>query len=78
MATPSLEKRSMQVCGHRSSVALEPEFWRVLERAASLRGVSLTKLVGQIETDKPNPEQSLASACRCFALAFVIGQRSAA
>lgn len=61
-----LQKRSLALAGHRTSLALEPEFWTALERAAAARGVSLGALVETI--DLARGERSLASACRLFAL----------
>lgn len=65
-----MQKRSMTINGHRTSVALEPEFWTALERAASLRGESMPKLMAHIDETKAE-NQALASACRVFALSFV-------
>jgi hypothetical protein len=39
--TGHLRKRSFQLAGHRTSVALEPEFWAVLEAVATRRSYSL-------------------------------------
>ncbi|MEI9995525.1 MAG: ribbon-helix-helix domain-containing protein [Rhizomicrobium sp.] len=61
----SLRKRSFSLSGHRTSVALEPEFWAVLEREAA--GTSLAALVARI--DAARGERPLASALRLHALA---------
>lgn len=63
----SLEKRSLSLSGHRTSVALEPEFWSALEAAAAARGVALAGLVSAIDAAR-DPERPLASALRVFAL----------
>ena len=63
----SLKKRSFSLSGHRTSVALEAEFWAVLDQAA--QGSSLAALVGQI--DATRGERPLASALRLHALALV-------
>jgi predicted DNA-binding ribbon-helix-helix protein len=63
---PGLEKRSLSLERHRTSLALEPEFWAVLEGAAAARGVSLPALIARIDADRG--ERPLASACRVFAL----------
>lgn len=63
-----LRKRSLQLAGHRTSIALEPEFWTVLEAMAQARGLSLAALVLRIDADRG--ERPLASACRVAALAF--------
>jgi predicted DNA-binding ribbon-helix-helix protein len=62
-----LEKRSFTLSGHRTSIALEPEFWAALEQLAALRGISLLALIGEIDGGRM-PEQKLASALRVFAL----------
>ena len=64
MAT--LRKRSVQLSGHATSIALEPEFWAVLETMAAAETLSLAALIGRI--DESRAERPLASACRVFAL----------
>ena len=65
-----LEKRSLTLAGHATSVALEPEFWAVLERAAREDGVSFASLIARIDTQRSaqDPGQPLSSACRVWAL----------
>ena len=63
-----LAKRSVSLAGHRTSLALEPAFWRVLEAMAAARSSSLATLIGDI--DEGRGPQPLASACRLAALAF--------
>jgi predicted DNA-binding ribbon-helix-helix protein len=63
-----LKKRSIVLAGHATSVALEPEFWAVLEALATARGLSLAALVAGIDADRG--ARPLASACRLAALAF--------
>ena len=41
---PALRKRSVLLAGHATSIALEPEFWTVLESMAQARGLSLAAL----------------------------------
>jgi len=62
-----LRKRSLLLAGHATSVALEPEFWAVLEDRARTEGVSLAALLTAI--DQGRAETPLASACRLAALA---------
>jgi predicted DNA-binding ribbon-helix-helix protein len=68
-AARHLRKRSFQLAGHRTSVALEPEFWAVLEDAARRRALSLAALVTEIDTARADAAQPLASALRLHALA---------
>ena len=63
----SLKKRSFSLSGHRTSVALEEEFWAVLHEEAKANGQSLAALMARIDlTRGPRP---LASALRLHALA---------
>lgn len=68
----ALRKRSVQLAGHATSIALEPEFWAVLEEMAAQAGLSLAALV--LNIDAGRGERPLASACRVAALAFAIGR----
>jgi hypothetical protein len=43
-APQHLLKRSFRLAGHRTSVALEAEFWRALEDAAGRRGQTLADM----------------------------------
>jgi len=63
-----LRKRSLNLAGHATSVALEPEFWAALARMANEEGRSLTSIVAEIDASRgPRP---LASACRVAALTW--------
>lgn len=62
-----LKKKSFSLSGHRTSVALEAEFWTVLEEAGT--GASLASLVAQIDAQRGT--RPLASALRLHALALV-------
>lgn len=62
-----LRKRSFSIAGHRTSVALEPEFWTVLEKEARRSGRTLSGLVAQV--DAAREARPLASALRLAALA---------
>ena len=62
-----LKKRSFSLSRHRTSVALEPEFWAVLEGEAERAGKSLAAVVTEI--DKKRGMRPLASALRLTALA---------
>jgi predicted DNA-binding ribbon-helix-helix protein len=64
-----LQKRSLQLAGHRTSVALEAEFWAALEGAARRRGISLAALVAEVDAARAERGLPLASALRLHALA---------
>lgn len=66
---PGLKKRSVNLAGHATSVALEPEFWVVLETISKDRRISLAALIAEL--DSKRGESLLASFCRLSALAYV-------
>ena len=72
----TLRKRSLQLAGHGTSIALEPEFWAALEAMARTRGTSLAGLILGIDAQRGG--RPLASACRVAALAFAQGREDAA
>ena len=60
--TPSgLQRRTLTVSGHRTSVALEPAFWEELSAIADTRGLTLAGLISEIDAARLG---SLASAIR--------------
>ncbi len=65
-----MKKRSFSIAGHRTSVALEPEFWTAIEKLAAARGQSLAALIAEADRERlaaKNPP-GLASALRVTAL----------
>ena len=67
-----MEKRSMTIAGHRTSVALEPEFWAAVEALAADRGQALAAFVAEIDGARA-PDRNLASALRVAALVAAKG-----
>jgi predicted DNA-binding ribbon-helix-helix protein len=65
--TVNLKKRSFSLSGHRTSVALEPEFWDVLERVAARENLNLSAFIARIDAGRG--ARALASALRLRALA---------
>ncbi|MCG8442597.1 MAG: ribbon-helix-helix domain-containing protein [Caulobacterales bacterium] len=68
--SPHLVKRSLAIAGHKTSLALEPEFWTALENAAVDAGKPLARLVAEIDATRPSQAEgrSLASAVRVWLL----------
>ncbi len=62
-----LQKRSFSLAGHRTSVALEPEFWTALAALADGEGATLSAYVAKVDAARA-PGQPLASALRVRAL----------
>ena len=63
-----LLKRSFRLAGHRTSIALEAEFWRALEEAAERRGQTLAELIEDLDAGRAETALPLASTLRVFAL----------
>ena len=63
----SLKKRTFSLSGHRTSVALDADFWAVIDQSAQSDGIALAALVVKIVACRG--EHPLASALRLFALA---------
>lgn len=61
-----MEKRSLTLSGHRTSIALEPEFWAALEAMAEQRGLPLSALIREIDTTREG--DNLSSAVRVAVL----------
>jgi predicted DNA-binding ribbon-helix-helix protein len=64
--TGRLKKRSFSIAGHRTSIALEPEFWAALETEARGKAIALAPLVARIDAGRA--ERNLASALRVHVL----------
>ena len=64
----TLRKRSINLAGHATSLALEPEFWAVLQARAKTRNIALAALIGEIDAGRG--ARPLASACRIAALGW--------
>lgn len=67
------QKRSVTLAGHRTSVALEPEFWSAVERLASSRGSSVAGFIAAV--DRTRGERNLASAVRVAVLEEIMRGR---
>ena len=63
----ALIKRSFSLAGHRTSVALEQEFWTALMHIAASRQQTLTALVAATDAQR-DAARPLASALRVLAL----------
>ncbi len=68
-----LEKHSVVIAGHRTSITLEAAFWRALKDIARAQGRSISELVAQIDRARGEYETppNLSSALRVFVLAQV-------
>jgi predicted DNA-binding ribbon-helix-helix protein len=61
----AIEKHSVLLDGHKTSVSLEREFWDALAEIAQVRGCSLNALVAEIDRARAG---NLSSALRLYVL----------
>ncbi|MGJ8561950.1 MAG: ribbon-helix-helix domain-containing protein [Alphaproteobacteria bacterium] len=68
------EKRSLTLHGHRTSVALETEFWHVVDQQAEALEMSLAGLLTRIDDERVSAKSSLGLAAylRVWALLTVM------
>ena len=60
-----ITKHSVMTGGHRTSVSLEPEFWREFVSICREEGISVSKKVEEIDSKR---KVNLSSAIRLFVL----------
>ena len=61
-----MQKRSVTIARHRTSISLEKEFWEILEGISLEKNTSIPKLLEIIE--KQSDRQNLTSAIRVFCI----------
>jgi predicted DNA-binding ribbon-helix-helix protein len=64
-----VEKRSLSIAGHRTSVSLEAPFWDALRALAEARGISVQRLVEEIDAERGAANLSSAIRVRILAAA---------
>jgi len=65
-----MKKRSISIAGHRTSIALEDEFWILVQKISVEMDLSIPKLLELIENQKKS--DNLASAIRLYVLDYLI------
>ncbi len=65
MSNGRLRKRSVVIAGHRTSLSLEQPFWDALKEIAVSRGLSLARLIAEIDASRGG---NLSSAVRVHVL----------
>ena len=71
-----IRKRSVRIAGHRTSLSLEAAFWDQLKAIAAARGLSLNKLVEEIDSARTAQAKraNLSSAIRIYVLRSLMKQ----
>ena len=72
----TVEKRSVVVSGHKTSISLEEAFWEQLKAIARGRECTLSKLIAEIDDSRLH--SNLSSEIRVFVLEHVQARREAA
>ncbi len=67
-----MRKHSVVIAGHGTSVSLEAPFWDALKDIADARGLSLNRLITEIDE---NRGENLSSAIRVYVLAWISSRR---
>lgn len=70
----TIRRRSVTIAGHRTSVSIEDAFWDVLKDIATKRGVSLNRLVGEIDKERSG---NLSSALRVHVVRHLLAREDA-
>ena len=75
----TLKKHSILIAGHRTSLSLEAAFWDQLKAIADRRGLSLNKLIEEIDQTRSRNAKpaNLSSAIRVFVLEQLLTERTA-
>ena len=65
-----MRKHSVAIAGHRTSLSLEPAFWDALKAVARTRGLSLNRLIEEIDRARAEDGAAgnLSSAVRVWIL----------
>ncbi|MCB1532511.1 MAG: ribbon-helix-helix domain-containing protein [Alphaproteobacteria bacterium] len=62
-----MKKRSINILGHQTSISLEEEFWAEVKAIAEQRGLSLNKMITEIDRTR-GTNKNLSSAIRLYVL----------
>ncbi|MHA6690100.1 ribbon-helix-helix domain-containing protein [Devosia sp. A449] len=63
-----MDKRSLSIAGHRTSIALEPEFWAALDAMAAEQAQTMAGLIRHIDENRQT--NNLSSAARLAVLSW--------
>lgn len=71
-------KRSISLYGHQTSVALEPEFWAVIDSVVTEGGQSFASFIRQRDDERMEggPSRNLASHLRVWCLQHARAQNN--
>ena len=61
-----LEKHSINIAGHKTSISLEPEFWQEVKNICEIENKTIRKIITEI--DETSMDNNLSSKIRIFVL----------
>ncbi len=64
-----IQKRSVVIAGHSTSITLEDAFWKALHSIAEERDTTLRALIAEIDAQRDD-KNNLSSAIRLFVLGY--------
>lgn len=65
-----MEKRSLTISKHKTSVSLEPEYWDIIDNISIEKGLSISGVIELIDKEKNG--NNLTSEIRVYALNYLI------
>lgn len=67
-------KRSVEIAGHKTSISLEPLFWKLLREQAEQRAIPLNALIARIDAERLEAETppGLGTAIRLWLAARLV------
>ena len=65
-----MEKRSLTISKHKTSVSLEPEYWDIIDNISIEKGLSISGVIELIDKEKNG--NNLTSGIRVYALNYLI------
>lgn len=66
-----LEKHSITLMGHKTSISIEHEFWEELQRISKSQNKSINEIISSVDIMKHNT--NLSSSIRVFILQYLKG-----
>ncbi|MBD5405452.1 ribbon-helix-helix domain-containing protein [bacterium] len=66
-----LEKHSITLMGHKTSISIEREFWEELQHIAKSQNKSINEIIASVDISKNNT--NLSSSIRIFILQYLKG-----
>lgn len=71
-----MQKRSVTISGHQTSVSLETEFWEALKTIAQIKEISVAGLIREIDTTDllVEKKENLSSRIRIYILTYYLNK----